>query len=218
MRATRVFYWSSWRLLALAAVCVSPATARAQNGAVAGTVVVAGSERPLAGVQIGVVNDPTKGATTDANGRFSIAGLTGSVAILNARFIGYRPEIDTVRVGSTDVRIVLSERAIQLNSMVVTGTAGGAQARELGTAVAAVNAADVVAQNAVPSVQGLLNGRAPGVDIIAATGQVGAGSQIRIRGVGSFSLSSTPLIYIDGVRTNNGQTGLVSRFNDVAPE
>jgi altronate dehydratase len=60
--------------------------------------------------------------------------------------------------------------------------------------VAAVNVSDVVAQNAVPTVQGLLNGRAPGVDVIATTGQVGAGSQIRIRGVGSFSLSSTPLI------------------------
>jgi TonB-linked SusC/RagA family outer membrane protein len=218
MRVTQLFDRTSWCLLSLAVISATPSIARAQSGAVAGTVVVAGSERPLAGVQIGVVNDPTKGATTDANGRFNITGLTGSVAILNARFIGYRPETDTVRVGSTDVRIVLSERAIQLNSMVVTGTAGGAQARELGTAVAAVNAADVVAQNAVPSVQGLLNGRAPGVDIIAATGQVGAGSQIRIRGVGSFSLSSTPLIYVDGVRTNNGQTGLVSRFNDIAPE
>jgi TonB-dependent SusC/RagA subfamily outer membrane receptor len=36
--------------------------------------------------------------------------------------------------------------------------------------------------------------------------------------VGSFSLSGTPLVYIDGVRTNNGQTGIVSRFNDIAPE
>jgi TonB-linked SusC/RagA family outer membrane protein len=202
----------------LGVMCAAPALARAQAGAVSGTVVASGSERPLAGVQIAVVGDATKGATTDAAGRFSIAGLTGTSVILNARYIGYRPETDTVRVGTTNVRIVLLERAIQLNSMVVTGTAGGAQTRELGTAVAAVNAADVVAQNAVPTLQGLLNGRAPGVDIIAATGQVGAGSQIRIRGVGSFSLSSTPLIYIDGVRTNNGQTGLVSRFNDVAPE
>ena len=47
---------------------------------------------------------------------------------------------------------------------------------------------------------------------------MGAGSQIRVRGVGSFSLSSTPLVYIDGVRTNNGQTGIVSRFNDINPE
>src|SRR5919109_156594 len=54
----------------------------------------------------------------------------------------------------------------------------------------------------------------PGV----ARGQGGTGSQIRIRGVGSFSLSSTPLIYVDGVRVNNGSTGIVSRFNDIAPE
>src|SRR5206468_12036469 len=189
-----------------------PQAARAQSGVVAGTVIAGASQRPLAGVQISVVGAPSKGAVTDGSGRFSIADLTGATVVLNVRFIGYRPETDTVRVGATDVRIALTERALQLNSMVVTGTAGGAQTRELGTSVAAVNVADVVAQSAVPTVQGLLHGPAPRVEIIATTGQVGAGSQIRIRGVGSFSLSSTPLIYVDGVRTNNGQTGLVSRF------
>lgn len=208
----------TWRLFALACACGLPNLVYAQSGVVSGTVVAAGIERPLPGVQIGVAGDPTKGATTDASGRFSITGLSGSTVVLNVRSIGYRPETDTVRIGATNVRIVLSERALQLNSIVVTGTAGGAQTRELGTSVAAVNVSDVVAQNAVPTVQGLLNGRAPGVDVIPTTGQVGAGSQIRIRGVGSFSLSSTPLIYIDGVRSNNNQTGLVSRFNDIAPE
>src|SRR5204862_6776954 len=112
----------------------------------------------------------------------------------------------------------LSERALELNSVVVTGTAGGAQTRELGTSVATINAADVAQQAAIPTVEGLLNGRAPGVDIMGTTGQVGAGAQIRVRGVGSFSLAATPLIYIDGVRSNNNQTGIISRFNDIAPD
>ena len=195
-----------------------PSLLRAQDGTVAGTVVAQGNQRALAGVEVGVAGTPGKGAVTDASGRFRVTGLTGPTVVLNVRVLGFRPLTDTVQVGTTNLRIEMSERVVELNSVVVTGTAGGAQVRELGTAVSVVNAADIQAQTAVPTVQGLITGRAPGVDVISATGQVGAGSQIRVRGVGSFSLSGTPLVYIDGVRTNNGQTGIVSRFNDIAPE
>lgn len=203
---------------ALLLLLTLPSLLRAQDGTVAGTVVAQGNQRPLAGVEVAVVGTPGKGAVTDGSGRFRVTGLTGPSVVLSVRSLGFRPETDTVRVGATDLRIEMSERVIELNSVVVTGTAGGAQRRELGTSVSVVNAADIQAQTAVPTVQGLITGRAPGVDVISATGQVGAGSQIRVRGVGSFSLSGTPLVYIDGVRTNNGQTGIVSRFNDIAPE
>jgi TonB-linked SusC/RagA family outer membrane protein len=203
---------------ALLLLLAAPSRLRAQEGTVAGTVVSQGNQRPLAGVEVGVVGTTPRGTITDASGRFRLTGLTGTTVVLNIRFLGFRPMTDTVQVGTTDLRIEMSERVIELNSVVVTGTAGGAQVRELGTSVAVVNAADVTTQTAVPTVQGLITGRAPGVDVISATGQVGAGSQIRVRGVGSFSLSGTPLVYIDGVRTNNNQTGIVSRFNDIAPE
>jgi TonB-linked SusC/RagA family outer membrane protein len=204
--------------VSVALLCLLAHVARAQGGAVSGTVVAEGTQRPLGGVQVVVAGTPGKGAATDGSGRFTITGLAGPTVVLVSRFIGYRPATDTVRVGTNTLRIALSERAVELNQMVVTGTAGGAEARELGTSVASVNAADVTAQTAVPSVEGLLNGRAPGVDIIATSGQIGAGSQIRVRGVGSFSLSGTPLVYVDGIRTDNQQTGIVARFNDIAPE
>jgi TonB-linked SusC/RagA family outer membrane protein len=218
MTATRLINLKHSPATAVALVIALSGVLRAQGGVVAGTVVAQGSQRPLAGVDIGIAGTPGRGAVTDGSGRFRLTDLPGASVVLSVRYLGYRPVTDTVRVGATDVRIELSERVVELNSVVVTGTAGGAQTRELGTSVAVVNVADVQAQTAIPTVQGLLNGRAPGVDIIATTGQVGAGSQIRVRGVGSFSLSGTPLIYIDGVRTNNGQTGIVSRFNDIAPE
>ena len=215
--SSKICAWAA-RAAALLWLFTVPSLLRAQEGTVAGTVVAQGNQRPLAGVEVGVAGTPGKGTVTDASGRFRVTGLTGPTVVLNVRFLGFRPLTDTVQVGTTDLRIEMSERVIELNSVVVTGTAGGAQVRELGTSVAVVNAADIQAQTAVPTVQGLITGRAPGVDVISATGQVGAGSQIRVRGVGSFSLSGTPLVYIDGVRTNNGQTGIVSRFNDIAPE
>ena len=214
--------------LALVAPLTLARTASAQQGTVAGIVVVEGSQRPLPGAQVTIQGDASRGAIADASGRFRISGLAGTSVTLDARMIGYRPMSQTVAVGATNVRFGMSERAVELNQVVVTGTAGATQKRELGTSVATVNAADVVAQAGVPSVETLLNGRAPGVVVLPGTGQVGAGSQVRVRGIGTFSLSSNPLIYVDGVRVNNQtgtglvvqafSSGVISRMNDFSPE
>jgi len=107
-----------------------PSRLHAQSGVVEGTTVTQGTQRPLAGVQIGVEGQSGKGATSDASGRFRVTGLSGETVVLSVRAIGFRPVFDTVRVGATNVRIALSERAIELNQVVVTGTAGGAEKRE----------------------------------------------------------------------------------------
>src|SRR2546425_13283280 len=72
------------------------------------------------------------------------------------------------------------------------------------------------------------NGRAAGVLIQPATGAVGSGSRIRIRGASSFSLGNQPLVYVDGVRVDadfasgpqNQDFGSssISRFNDFNPD
>jgi TonB-linked SusC/RagA family outer membrane protein len=210
------------------AVLATPHLARAQTGVVSGTIVVEGSQRPLAGAQIMVDRDPSKGAISDASGQFRITGLSGPTVRLDARMIGYRPATQTVNVGAANVRFVMAERAVELNQIVITGTAGGEQKRALGTSVVAVNAADIQAQTSVPTVEGLLNGRAPGVTVVPGTGMVGAGSIVRVRGIGTFSLSSDPLIYVDGARVNNQtgsgisvqafSSGVVNRMNDFNPD
>jgi TonB-linked SusC/RagA family outer membrane protein len=195
---------------------------------VAGTVLASGSQRALPGVQISISGQPGRGVTTDASGRFRITGVSGSQVVLQARMLGYRPDSQSVSVGKTDVRFVMTERALELDQIVVTGTAGGEQKRALGTSISAVDVSDVTAKTSVPSVDALLTGRAPGVVVLPGTGQVGAGAQIRIRGISSFSLSSNPLIYVDGVRVDNQtgtgitvqafSSGVISRLNDFSPE
>jgi len=218
MTTTSVFSRKMQAVLLVGLLCVMPRLSRAQTGTVRGRVVAQGTVRPLPEARVTVVGSPGKGAVTDGSGRFSISGLVGTTAILTVRFLGYRPVTDTVRVGASDVQIALSEAALNLNAVVVSGTGTGAQKRELGTSVATINAADVLAVSNVPTVQGLLDGRAPGVDVIPTSGQVGAGPQIRVRGVGTFSLSSSPLIYVDGIRVDNDETGIVSRFGDISPD
>ncbi|HTG49132.1 MAG TPA: TonB-dependent receptor plug domain-containing protein, partial [Gemmatimonadales bacterium] len=199
----------------------------AQQDVVAGTVVDAHTGRALAGVQV-VVEGTQLGALSDPNGAFRITGLSGTTVQLRAIMVGYRPLTQTVRVGDTRVRLELTETAIELNALVVTGTAGGVQKRALGNSISQVNAAQVTETAPIKSTQDLLNGRAAGVVVMPGTGMVGSGSRIRIRGLSTLSLSGDPLIYIDGVRVNNEtgtgfsiqgfSSGVVSRLNDINPD
>lgn len=213
--------------LALAvSVCVSQG-ALGQDATIAGTVFTAGSSQPLAGTRIVVVGQPGRQALTDASGRFRVAGVEGGSVVVEARHIGYTAAQQTVTVGSTSIRFALAERPVELEQMVVTGTAGGEQRRTIGNSVVSLNASDVVAKSPVTTMQDLINGRAPGVVVMPGTGMVGSGSRIRIRGMSTFSLSGDPLIYVDGVRVNNETgtglavqafgSGVVSRLNDFDP-
>lgn len=186
---------------------------------------MAASGAPIPGAQIAA---GTTGTSTDVSGRFRIGGLSGDSVTLVVRRIGYAPVTRRVAVGNMNVRVEMNERALELNSVVVTGTPGATSKRELGVSVAQVPAAEIVRTQPVQNTQGLINGRAPGVAVINNSGVVGSGATIRIRGGSSLSLSNEPLIYVDGVRVDNSQgTGptnqsfgasTTSRWNDFNPD
>ena len=213
--------------LALALAALGAAPAAAQTGEVAGTVVESGGQRPLAGAQV-EVQGAGRRVVTDQSGRFRIGGLSGTQVTLRVTLLGYQAATRPAAVGQTDVRIALSEAALSIDALVVTGTPEATQRRALGNAVGTIDAARVVAEAPVNNVQQVLNGRAPGVVIQPASGAVGTGARIRIRGASSFSLSNEPLIYVDGVRINNQPasgpanqafgSSSISRLNDINPE
>jgi TonB-linked SusC/RagA family outer membrane protein len=193
---------------------------------VAGTVVEARTGKLLDGVRV-TVEGTGAFARTDSRGRFRLANVSGTGITLSAARIGYRPRTVQARVGDAAVRIELTEQAINLGEIVVTGTAGGQEKRTIGNSVTTVRAADMQELAPAPDIANLINGRAPGVVVIPGTGQVGAGPRIRIRGRNSISLSDQPLIYVDGVRVVNDVatgivvqafgSGVVSRLNDIDP-
>ena len=205
----------------------SARVAAAQQGSVGGTVVTMGTQEPIASAQVIVVGTSLRTAT-DARGVFRIGGVSGSTATIEVRRIGYAPTRIQARVGADDNRVVMSPSATSLEAVVVTGQPGAAQKRELGNSIGTINAAEVASTAPVLSMQGLLNGRTAGVVILPTSGQVGTGSQVRIRGQASLSLGNNPLLYVDGVRVNNAAaTGPVSqafgsapisRLNDFNPE
>ena len=130
-------------------------------------------------------------------------------------------------VGATDVAILLPRSTLRLDELVITGQAGNTQVRALGNVVGVVDMA--ASQLATPSkgVQEALSVAVPGLQIQRASGQLGTGGVTRIRGVSSMSLSSEPIIFIDGVRADNtagsnsvgfqGGGDRPSRINDIDP-
>lgn len=204
----------------------SPAIAQ-QETIVNGVVVSAESDEPLAGASISVVGT-SRGTLTDQEGRFVLQGVETAQLTLSVSMIGYRTTTVDASPGQAELRIALEASAVELDRIVVTGTAGGQAKRALGTSIATVNAADIVDKAPVNTIGELINGRAAGVMIINTTGMLGGGSRVRIRGANSFSLSGEPLVYIDGVRVNNDQStgptnqafgsSSISRWNDLNPQ
>ncbi|HEX6807389.1 MAG TPA: TonB-dependent receptor [Gemmatimonadaceae bacterium] len=203
---------------------------------IVGQVVDSASREPVVGASV-QIQGTSLGAVTDSAGRYRIAGVGQGAVTLVARRVGYAPRRHTVTVGTDGeltVDFVLTPAATSLDKVIVTGTAGGQQQRELGNAVGNVDAPQVLAKSQAPDLGSLLNSRVAGVSIVPSTGRLGAGPQIDIRGVSSLSLDNTPLIYIDGVRVSNrtggGPTtfgnggfgaqnaGVVGRLNDISPE
>src|SRR3989454_1395873 len=213
--------------LALTFGIVAPAIVAAQGGSVAGTVVNRATGAPVAAAQVTVAGTALR-AFTDASGRFALNDVSGATAVLQIRMIGFRARTDTVKVGDTNLRIALEPKALELEQVVVTGTAAATAQREIGNAVSRIDVASVTQAAPITDVQSLLNGRAAGVLIQPATGAVGSGSRIRIRGASSFSLGNQPLVYVDGVRVDadfasgpqNQDFGSrsISRFNDFNPD
>ncbi len=206
--------------------------AEAQTGRITGQVTDTAGGRPIEGVSITVVGDGNRtlaGARSDAAGRYSLAGVATGTVQLRARVLGYAPKDRTTIVlagQSTTVDFVLSQRSVQLDQVVITGTGGAVERRAVGNVIETINASDVLRTSAPRSVEQLIGARTPGVVVLPATGQVGTGAQIRVRSVGSLSLSTDPIVYIDGVRmdantsrgpTQRGGAG-ASRLNDINPE
>ncbi len=164
------------------------------------------------------------------NGSYNLQNVPAGTQTITVQHLGYREATQTVAVPAGDsvvVNFVISESALQLDEVIVTGTPGGTQRRAIGNTVARLDASTVLQDVAVTNMRDLLTARTPSLRFTNLMGNVGAGSSITIRGVGSFSdARSDPLIYVDGVRVNNesstgpitGEGGIVNVLNDFNPE
>jgi TonB-dependent starch-binding outer membrane protein SusC len=197
-------------LLAAVTMAIGAETVEAQGtGTIRGTVREAGTDRPLSGVQVSVVGT-NRGSLTNATGGYLIAGVPAGSHRVRAQILGYSTVEEAVTVAAegtitTDFR--LSQSAIALDELVVTGTPGATQRRALGNAVSTVNAAEITERVSNVDVSELLRAKTPGLTIMGGSGTAGTGTNLRIRGASSLLGGNQPIFYVDGVRVSTSRMG-----------
>ena len=188
---------SKFFLLLLTCVLMST-TALAQKRAFKGVVLDEANE-PIIGASV-VQKGTSNGAATDLDGNFTVNVEPGTTLVVS--YIGY----ETVEVWAADnMSIVLRPDDKTLEEVVVIGY--GVQKKSVVTASIAKVTAEDLSDKTRLRAEDALKGMAAGVQVTSASGQPGAKSMIRIRGIGTIN-NSEPLYIIDGMPTD--QNGMES--------
>jgi TonB-dependent SusC/RagA subfamily outer membrane receptor len=197
-------------LLAVLALVASASSAAAQaTGGVSGTVTDRSSGLPIAAARVQIVGNQTAAASTDDRGRYLIRNLPAGATSVRVTRIGYRPETQSATVAANDtvtVNFSLSQSAVELQQVVVTGTGGATEKVKLGASIGSVDVANLQEQMPTLNFSQVLASKVTGVRSVGVGGGVGGGQDLRIRGISSFSLNQRPVIYIDGVRVDSRGT------------
>ena len=149
---------------------------------------------PLPGVNI-FIQGTTVGTTTDFDGYYTLQNVPDD-AVLVYSFVGFSQQEIPVN-GRSTINVTLQEDAAALSEVVVIGY-GSVQKRDATGAVATVSAEEFN-RGVVASPEQLIQGRTAGLQVTSASGEPGAGVNIRIRGTTSVRGGNDPLFVVDGV-------------------
>ena len=167
--------------------------------------VVDETGEPVIGANI-LVKGTTQGTTSDVDGQFSLS-VDRVPVTLQISYIGYaRQEVEAVS-GKT-VKVQMTPDTQMMEEVVVTGYGTFKKSAYAGSAsnVKGEKMKDIPAV----TFKDLLQGNASGVQFSSSSGQPGASSSLRIRGMGSFNASNAPLYVIDGVPMRAGTVNSIN--------
>lgn len=176
---------------------------------ITGTVIDQKTKEPIIGATV-LLKNTTKGVFTDIDGKFSLSVSKDVPFPIVAKLVGYRSQEIEVYDINEPIVITLAENANFLQEIVVIGY--GTQRKEEFTGAAAHIGGEVLKDIPVQSFDQALSGKAAGVNISLPNGILNNPPVIRVRGVNSISLSSYPLVVIDGIPVS---TGDISTNEDV---
>ncbi len=169
-----------------------------QEKTITGNVSAASDGLPLPGVSV-VVQGTTRGVQTDFDGNYSINASVGERLVFS--YVGMSDQVIPVGAANT-INVVLQEDTEALEEVVVVAYGTKTQ-DQLSSAVSVVGSEELAKLTPTTSVDNMLQGRAPGVQVVAANGNPSSTAFVRIRGIGSINAGSAPLYVIDGVVAPN---------------
>jgi TonB-dependent starch-binding outer membrane protein SusC len=160
--------------------------------------------KPLPGANI-VVSGTSKGVISRDDGTFEIS-VPSTSSTIEFSFIGYTRQ--QIKVGSQKViNITMQPDSKMLSELIVVGYSTEQKAMTTGSI--GVVKADVLKDLPVPTIDGVMQGMASGVQVSQNSGTPGAEMSVRIRGISSISGTSQPLYIIDGIPVTTGNFGQV---------
>ena len=177
--------------------------AQVQTGRITGTVTIAPGGQPLTGANVLVVGTEVRGST-GPDGRFVLNGVPVGARQIRVQRIGYAPVTQSVTVTAGQavaVTTVLQPQAVQLAEIVSVGY--GTQSRRDVTGSVATVTTEALDKAPVSTIDQVLQGTAPGVQVTTASSEPGGALSIRIRGTSSITGSSEPLYVVDGFPIEN---------------
>ena len=185
---------------AAAVLCLVAASGLDAQAVISGRVT-GDQGQPLGGANVYIQELGVGGATTEAGNYVLTIGdrARGQTVTLVARYIGHRPDRREIQLsqGNQTQNFTLARDPIQLDEIVVTGTADATDTRKTTFSVGTVNADQL---REVPGVSALdgLTGKVAGAQVLSGTGAPGEEPSVKLRSATSLTGTQDPLIIVDG--------------------
>ena len=173
-----------------------------------GQVVSTKDTLPIPGVNV-IIQNSTKGTTTDFDGNYQIEVKKGDVLLFS--YVGFATQVVIIN-NQKELNISLVEDLNKLDEVVIVGYGTQKKSHLTGSISKVVN--EGLDQIATARVDDALVGQVSGVNIQTTEGDAGSAPTIRIRGTGSLAGSSSPLIVVDGLAVDEDFLGSLD-MNDV---
>lgn len=185
----------SWQIVALCIFFSNIPVSYAQSP---DKITVAGCVKDAAGdFLIGAtvqVKGISGGTITDIDGNYILKDVPRTATLVFS-YVGMQNKEVLVN-GKSTINVTLLDDALQLEQVVVIGY-GSVKKSDVTGSVTSVKT-EALKEIPANSVEGLLQGRAAGLQVINSSQDPGAGATVRIRGGSSLRGSNAPLVVVDG--------------------
>lgn len=187
------------RTLLLLFVCLFAGINYAQaQVTVNGTVISSENNEPVIGASV-LVKGTTNGTITDINGQFTLTNISPTNKTIVVSFIGMETQEVAIK---PQMKIALSPTTEVLEEVMVV--AYGTAKKSAFTGSAKMIDTKQILKRPLTNVVESLSGQVAGLQMITTTGAPGSTPSMLIRGIGSISAGTAPLVVLDGMPYEGG--------------
>lgn len=179
-----------------------------KKGVVRGRVVDSTTGAGISGATVSIPKYNLS-VVTNKNGSFLIKDIPEGRNFISVKIFGFSQGSYTVDIGNNlddALTFYLKPVATALNEVVTTAT-GSQRKIEIGNDIVKIDPSEIMNRAPARSVSDILRyAQIPGVQVMTASGDLGAPTKIRMRGIGSITQNTDPAIIVDGMWVNSSMS------------